>query len=152
MGLARSEESVGVGGTGGGSMDDGRGRMEWAEERESQSPTHLPTGWLVCAEEHGVVAAWAAVRERLVEELTFLSSLGKRMPSEKVSNVRYVVRIDTKRCAHFRPPLLPSDVASTVIYRVFLPELSSDENLKPISQNRIPRIIWVIWDRICDEL
>ena len=35
-------------------MDDGRGRMEWAEERESQSPTHLPTGWLVCAEEHGV--------------------------------------------------------------------------------------------------
>ena len=65
--FARSEESVGVGGTGGGSMDDGRGRMEWAEERESQSPTHLPTGWLVCAEEHGVVAAWAAVRERLVE-------------------------------------------------------------------------------------
>ena len=40
-------------------MDDGRGRMEWAEERESQSPTHLPTGWLVCAEgdERGVVEA-----------------------------------------------------------------------------------------------
>ena len=33
-----------VSGTGGGSMDDGRGRMGWAEERESQSPTHLGGG------------------------------------------------------------------------------------------------------------
>ena len=33
-----------VSGKGGGSMDDGRGRMGWAEERESQSPTNLGGG------------------------------------------------------------------------------------------------------------